>query len=830
MGWPSADRVAIQSEPTVAPGATGTFAFRVRAPLSPGTYALQLRPVVDGVTWLEREGESIVTLVTVTGASGAAPQTASASFSSSASVAPLSVSSGEMATISAAFTSSSAATALVGLEVYTPGGTALAFQKWFDTQSFAAGETRSYPVVWQVPADAALGTYSVSLRAYAPGWKSLFNTKDAAATFAVDAPAVARPTAPPNARSAAPVGGPGQDTRPTPTPAPSAAPSFSSSATVTPGSVTVGDAVSVSASFTSATAMNALVSVSIYRPGGGIAVKQQSFDDQSFAAGQSRSYPVLWSVPADAATGTYRVSLGVFSVGYGTQYSWIDSAATFAATAVAQTPTPTPIPTATSIASPAPSPTATATAAATATATATATGAPTPTQTLYSLRISSSPSGSAASPFAGTTVSGGIYVLVLPESGVTQVRFFTDGLLVRTESIAPFPLAGDNGGVLNPFDTTTLVNGPHTLTAQVDRSGGTDVLTAGFTVANQGLPLPTPAPTAVPTPAPTAPPSPSNGCPAPAYTRLINVSTPTGLLNAVAAAMPGDKIVLAPGTYNMTTGILVDRDGTQANPIQLVGPRTAILDFGSPSNYRMLSLGIYDNHSVHGANWWIFSGFTTGHSYRGVVLWNSNHNVFCKLLVEQIGQQAFLAKGTLGSSDNIFRENEIRETGKAGQTFVGEGFYIGAGSLSAGGDNVWSPSNRNWIYRNKIGPNVTSEHIDVKQTTEGNIVEENTSDATGFRFHTGSITTHAVYSSAQNTKGTKFLNNTITNLSNIEGSTDTRIAFFTFQGDNVEFWGNSVTGTGYQWGYYATTGTGNIIGCDNTAVGYANGFANVPCR
>lgn len=56
IGWPSGNRVAIQSEPSVAPGGLATFTFQLRAPSSPGVYVLRLRPVVDGVTWLDDEG------------------------------------------------------------------------------------------------------------------------------------------------------------------------------------------------------------------------------------------------------------------------------------------------------------------------------------------------------------------------------------------------------------------------------------------------------------------------------------------------------------------------------------------------------------------------------------------------------------------------------------------------------------------------------------------------------------------------------------------------------------------------------------------------------
>jgi hypothetical protein len=56
VGWPSANRVAFQTEASVPPGAVGTFVFQVRAPMTPGVYAINLRPVIDAVTWMEDQG------------------------------------------------------------------------------------------------------------------------------------------------------------------------------------------------------------------------------------------------------------------------------------------------------------------------------------------------------------------------------------------------------------------------------------------------------------------------------------------------------------------------------------------------------------------------------------------------------------------------------------------------------------------------------------------------------------------------------------------------------------------------------------------------------
>jgi hypothetical protein len=63
VGWPSRNRPAIQSEDTVAPGGTATFTFQIVAPSIPGAYELDLRPVIDGITWLEDDG--VYVLITV---------------------------------------------------------------------------------------------------------------------------------------------------------------------------------------------------------------------------------------------------------------------------------------------------------------------------------------------------------------------------------------------------------------------------------------------------------------------------------------------------------------------------------------------------------------------------------------------------------------------------------------------------------------------------------------------------------------------------------------------------------------------------------------------
>jgi glucose/arabinose dehydrogenase len=70
VGWLSGSRPAAQTETIVAPGANATFTFKVKAPTTPSTYVLALRPVIDGTVWMDDEG--VFVAVTVTG--GATPR------------------------------------------------------------------------------------------------------------------------------------------------------------------------------------------------------------------------------------------------------------------------------------------------------------------------------------------------------------------------------------------------------------------------------------------------------------------------------------------------------------------------------------------------------------------------------------------------------------------------------------------------------------------------------------------------------------------------------------------------------------------------------------
>ena len=112
----------------------------------------------------------------------------------------------------------------------------------------------------------------------------------------------------------------------------------------------------------------------------------------------------------------------------------------------------------------------------------------------YDLLVSTSNDRSAPLALDGRAVSGDIYVFVAPESGIKKVRFWVDdpqreGPSFKDEGGAPWDLAGTHksGVAALPFDTSTLDDGPHNVTAVVTlTAGGTETLSSDFTVGSPG--------------------------------------------------------------------------------------------------------------------------------------------------------------------------------------------------------------------------------------------------------------------------------------------------------------------------------------------------------
>ena len=70
-----------------------------------------------------------------------------------------------------------------------------------------------------------------------------------------------------------------------------------------------------------------LIDLEVYSAGN-VRVHQQVTTNQSFAAGQSRSFQWTWTVPSGQPPGPYTIKIGVFSSNWATLYTWHNNAAT----------------------------------------------------------------------------------------------------------------------------------------------------------------------------------------------------------------------------------------------------------------------------------------------------------------------------------------------------------------------------------------------------------------------------------------------------------------------------------------------------------------------
>jgi hypothetical protein len=113
-------------------------------------------------------------------------------------------------------------------------------------------------------------------------------------------------------------------------------------ASANPVSGPPGSNFSLQASIKASAAASALVDMEVYDAGGN-KVYQQFADNQSFSAGQTRSFNFNWASPSNQTSGQYTLSVGVFTSDWRTNYAWSGNAASFnLSSGVNPTPTSTP--------------------------------------------------------------------------------------------------------------------------------------------------------------------------------------------------------------------------------------------------------------------------------------------------------------------------------------------------------------------------------------------------------------------------------------------------------------------------------------------------------
>jgi hypothetical protein len=286
----------------------------------------------------------------------------------------------------------------------------------------------------------------------------------------------------------------------------------------------------------------------------------------------------------------------------------------------------------------------------------------------------------------------------------------------------------------------------------------------------------------------------------------VTVSTAKQLKKALKAAGPGTSIRLQPGEYSGR--FTATAQGTEDEPIELCGPRDAVLDGG----------GIKKGYVLHldGAAHWTLSGFSVRNGQKGVMADGTRFSTIRDLHVSGIGDEAIHLRNF--STDNTVEGNTIRDTGLRKPKF-GEGIYVGTAESNWEDVTGGKPdaSDRNTVVGNDIA-GTTSESVDLKEGTSGGVLRDNTFD--------GSEITGA--DSWVDVKGNDWL---------IEGNAGTNAPLDGFQTHEiVDGWGtdnvfrdNQAEVNGDGFGYSITPKLDNVVECNNEASGAAEGLSNMKC-
>ncbi|WP_232533797.1 cellulose binding domain-containing protein [Plantactinospora sp. KBS50] len=256
-------------------------------------------------------------------------------------------------------------------------------------------------------------------------------------------------------------------------------------------------------------------------------------------------------------------------------------------------------------------------------------------------------------------------------------------------------------------------------------------------VSASPTPTPTASPTGSPTTSPTGSPTASpTGSPTPVPTgSVVPVSTAAELSAALAAALPGQTIRLAAGTYH---GVFrSQRPGTAAAPITLVGPQDAVLVNDGPSGSGPSCPAPVDGWDsgyglwLYAAPYWNLTGFAVADSKKGIVLDRSPHVTIDGVTVRHIDEEGVHFRSS--SADGVIRNSTVTDTGLV-QPGYGEGIYLGSAqsNFTCYADSTGTDrSDRVQVLNNRIGPDVRAEHVDIKEGTTGGVLRGNVFDGQG---------------------------------------------------------------------------------------------------
>ena len=219
------------------------------------------------------------------------------------------------------------------------------------------------------------------------------------------------------------------------------------------------------------------------------------------------------------------------------------------------------------------------------------------------------------------------------------------------------------------------------------------------------------------------------------------------------------------------------------------------------------------------------TGFSITRGINSIIADDCSNNIFSSLTIDRSGSSAIRIQNF--STGNVVRDNVITDTGLTGAEF-GEGIYVGTspGRWCDISDCQPDASNNTLIEGNTIGPDVRSEHIDIKPGADNGEIRYNTFVGEGMIMSQAGWPASWVILQGNAYKihhnyGTDAI---------LRGSWIPAVPDSRFGNDN-EFWANEAHVNGADWGFYITNGTtGNVVRCDNVVTGAVRGYSNVSCQ